>query len=835
MFIDDRQRSQLPGLLNYLLLNRSNLATLAGLCFVALASIPLFVYQVLQSLLELDITSRHIQLLSSQWLFPLCLGIVALATALSSGKWLFQLLKLAFVYYLYPLLSGLVTTAYYVNDPEANLKELASQSHHQHLLLLFSLLIGLGVICHRFLPRFSFVKGEIVSDLALAVLFALLPLQDGRLLTILSPNFMRLLDDGMTVSQGIWQVFLPIYVVFVILAYALTRGLSGLRQNRGHLGLALFTSFASAVVLNLALQEAYRGDGSYYGYIMAPGAMSFQITFFTLTFLMIYLLVNRYFLGTLLILPLAAIIAVANEMKFTMRAEPLLITDIAWVKELSFLAGFIAPATKAKLIIGLLLAVGAYIFLRRCVLKGKLVRTWIGRISLAVAFLLFFNHISSVFKKEEHFKVADNVPIISRLNNELDLNWLGFDMAARYKSLAFVWVKQLTKPVMDKPEQYSQETLADLEERYRKEAEQINEDRQNRLEDQTVIFVLSESLANPERIEGINLSKPALPYITSLTEQTTGGLMWSDFYGGGTANLEFQSLTGLAYELYSPSVSILYTEVVPKMNYLPSISRQYAPDQRFVIHPYGATGYNRSVFYNSLTFEKFLALSGSKDSIENPEYLGVHISDKTTYDNVLNLLDKDQSQFFSVITMQNHAPWSASEPAAMTAQGPAFTEAENNNLTSYARLLSHTDLATKDFLEKLSTFDQTVTVVFYGDHLPGLYPLDIFKDQPDNQHLTDYFIWTNRDPKRRLNYPKVGANNFIAELLEHTNSKVTPYQALLTRYLQEVSSQTSNLTEEQEVVRRDMQLLQYDITVGKGYLSRHKDFFEVKGGRISRK
>ncbi|MFX3754346.1 sulfatase-like hydrolase/transferase, partial [Streptococcus suis] len=57
--------------------------------------------------------------------------------------------------------------------------------------------------------------------------------------------------------------------------------------------------------------------------------------------------------------------------------------------------------------------------------------------------------------------------------------------------------------------------------------------------------------------------------------------------------------------------------------------------------------------------------------------------------------------------------------------------------------LSFTDQATSDFLDQLKTFDKKVTFVFYGDHLPGLYPESDFVTDPSAQYKTDYFECTN--------------------------------------------------------------------------------------------
>ena len=104
--------------------------------------------------------------------------------------------------------------------------------------------------------------------------------------------------------------------------------------------------------------------------------------------------------------------------------------------------------------------------------------------------------------------------------------------------------------------------------------------------------------------------------------------------------------------------------------------------------------------------------------------------------------------------MQNQSHWSESTPEDLTAIGEKFSDEENAKLLNYSRLLTHTDSDTQSFLESLSKIDKKITVVFYGDHLPGLYPESAFKNNPEGQYQTDYFIWSNFDAPK-LNYPLV--------------------------------------------------------------------------------
>ncbi|MFH6615387.1 LTA synthase family protein [Streptococcus suis] len=597
-------------------------------------------------------------------------------------------------------------------------------------------------------------------------------------------------------------------------------------ENRSSIWTATFTSVFLAVIFNFTLQLGIKGEEKLLDRYIFQGAVSYQILLLSIIFLLTYVVVNRYISSTFLIVFVFSIISTVNAVKETMRNEPLLISDFTWITELSTVAGFVDGNIIGKIIQYSVLLVSITIALHFTILKGKVIGYWKKRLALVVSLLGILGMIFNIFSNSDQGKIKENIPIISNLNNKDDIAWFGFTTNARYKSLMYVWTKQLTKQIMIKPEAYSKEKIEEIVNKYSKLASEINQSRTSSIEEQTLIFVLSESFSNPAHVPNVQVSKNVIPNIEEIMSQTTSGIMKSDAYGGGTANMEFQSLSGLPFYNFSSSVSLAYIEVVPKLNYFPSISNYFAPEDRIVIHPASAKNYNRNNIYKDLAFSKFIAQSDTDFPISNPVAVGALIGDQTVYSNVLDNIQQDKSQFFSVITMQNHSPWIASEPSEILATGVGFTTEENEKLTSYSRLLSYTDEATREFLNRLSELDKKVTLVFYGDHLPGLYPQATFKEKPESQFQTDYFIWSNKDTQK-LNYPYLNSSDFTAALFEHTNSKVSPYVALLTEVLNKASIDKIDLTEEGKTVADDLYLLQYDITVGKGYIQDYLSFFEI--------
>lgn len=373
---------------------------------------------------------------------------------------------------------------------------------------------------------------------------------------------------------------------------------------------------------------------------------------------------------------------------------------------------------------------------------------------------------------------------------------------------------------MQMPDNYNSKSISQIIDKYSSEAQELNKQRKQNINKETTIFILSESLANPLRLKSVSSDQNPLEFIDEIKTKTTSGSLYSDGYGGGTANMEFQSLTGLNMKYFNSNVSVLYSEIAPNMKRIPSISDTYKSDNRIVIHLDNAKNYNRLSVYNRLNFNTFIAKNGSKQKAKNIHNYGRYPSDQTTYQNILNYIDKKETQFIYGITMQNHGPY-GNGPGTFKISGENFTPGENLALQEYTNRLSVTDSATKYFLNSLQKIDKPINVVFYGDHLPGIYPDNLFIHQDARKKMTDYFIWSNQE-SIKLNYPNIRSNDLPALLLESTSSTLTPYQALLKANLPDSNGTIDKKSAE------DLKQIQYDLTVGKYHLKKYPEFFSVK-------
>lgn len=356
---------------------------------------------------------------------------------------------------------------------------------------------------------------------------------------------------------------------------------------------------------------------------------------------------------------------------------------------------------------------------------------------------------------------------------------------------------------MEQPKGYSEETMQAVAKRYAAAADDINATRTANLTDNTVVMILSESFSDPTRIPDVTFSIDPMPNIRAIKDATTSGLMLSPGYGGGTANIEYQALTGLNMANFDESMLSVYQQLVPSQEEPYSFNRiwseQYGENGSVAFHPYYKNMYLRDHNYDRFGFSELLTLD-SDPAIEHQDHIDAspYVSDAASYANVLDAINsQDHPQFIQLVTMQNHSGYEdyyATNEFREADLSP-LDDNERWQIENYTKGLSLTDQATAEFLNTLNTIDKPVTVIFYGDHLPSIYTTaNADMDNTLTLHETDYFIWSNQASasaggKVSGEHTAFSSSNYCMSLAaEHMNAAVSPYLALLTELQREIPS-----------------------------------------------
>jgi len=584
-----------------------------------------------------------------------------------------------------------------------------------------------------------------------------------------------------------------------------------------------------------------------------------------LLYLMLLMLFNRFWTASIVILAVGIIVAAIEHFKVEIRYEAILPADLGF---LGSNTGNMLTFIPAGAHVTILVALGAFAVLLALILvlrhfdgrKGRMIRTDNLSLNLTSRLILLLLPILVFALYCIHVRTTDSLANkFSRALGDTPSMWDSVYDAQRNGPLV-AFTRQLNPKIMDKPSNYSEETMKKVAARYQKEAETINASRTNNLTDSTVVYVLSESFSDPSRVPGLKTNKDSMPNIRKIKAGTTSGLMLSSGYGGGTANLEYMGLSGLSMANFESSLSSPYQQLVPSQHWTPTINQLWgAPVNSLGYHPYESSMYSRATNYKKFGFSHFYTLTGPdvikyQDKIDESPY----VSDKSSYDSALEGIKSGKTnKFIQIITMQNHMPYHEwyenNDYTAESTTGTPLGDDEQQSIETYQKGVEITDQATQEFLNELDALDKPVTVVFYGDHLPGIY--SSASEDGNNSlalHLTDYFIWSNKASSSQGNKASDAAysspNFFVAQAADHMNAKVSPYLAFLTEMHSKIAAMeppvvnkiqgwdripegqsiyldqngnpmsTDDFDKETKQLLADYKLIQYDITAGKNYL-----------------
>ena len=535
-------------------------------------------------------------------------------------------------------------------------------------------------------------------------------------------------------------------------------------------------------------------------------------------------------LGSLTYVVAIGVLGFANYMKMSYRQEPIYPDDLKMITEI----GLLKDMTGTMLFTVILAAAGTVLglfcwYMFRSLKKGR--RFQLIRLTTLLVAIGLLGYISN-------FNNPDN--LLRKAYNKTAL-WIPYSQKMNYYNTGFIggFLYNLKVEPMDEPEGYSKAKIKEITEKYQKLADEKNKAVEE--ESPNIVFVMSESFSDPSRLNGVEVSGEPLADYYEVADQTYSGNMLSQNYGGGTANIEFEALTGFSMALFNAQLTTPYTMLVPKMDQLPSIvsalnAQSY---QTTAIHPYNTSMYKREDVYQTLGFDQFISerTMTYTDTIENNPY----ISDESAYKEVMTLLKEEKApQFIHLVTMQTHMPYNGKYDrlgySAEISDGSGTLDLEN-----YLQDISYSSTALKQFTEELKNLSRRTLVVFWGDHLPGIYS-DTIQAKNDKQtlHETQFLMFDSKGKleKQTTQDAITSPFYFAANLMEQTNQTTNGFYQLLLSLEQELPAferelyyqngqwyKEAQFNRSQQEIYDEYQLIQYDIVAGKQY-SLADGFFE---------
>lgn len=514
--------------------------------------------------------------------------------------------------------------------------------------------------------------------------------------------------------------------------------------------------------------------------------------------------------------------------KMLKRGEPLYPSDFKMVSELGFIMRMLSPLALIILIVVTVLAIIWLVFsIRQPHLKLGKKR----RILLFVMTSLGLFYISQ-------FQVEGN--LVKRLYDRT-ANWIPYSQKMNYYNTGFVagFLYNLPSAPMDQPDKVTDADLDALVTKYQERADEINKSRSNGHLETNIVYIMNESFSDPLTLGRASAGFDPIPFTRELATQYRSGKMLSQGYGGGTANIEFEALTGFSMEPLNSNISTPYTQFLPKMKTFPSlVTRLKAQGHHtLAIHPFDTSMYKRRDNYDVLGFDAFYyedTMTYTQRKENSP-----YISDQSAYQEVMmRMQESSELDFVHLVTMQNHSPYTNLYKNPPTESQTGFSKDEINQ---YHQDLQYSDQALETLFQEIQEWDEPTVVVLWGDHWPSVFGENVEKTHGKTLYQTPVVFFGNQKMSSR-DLQVTSPIYFQIELFDILDSPVSPFDAFLMALQEEVPAfekgvyylpnQTEPLESRQALSKKANQLLadydriMYDVTTGKNKLEKN-GFFEA--------
>ena len=483
-------------------------------------------------------------------------------------------------------------------------------------------------------------------------------------------------------------------------------------------------------------------------------------------------------------------ISVANTVLMRYRSMPLTIRDIFLMSSVrDIFEIYLSPLA----LIGLMFLISALAALIIYVWISVKRRKWIPlfasiHIGLLLLLLIFMDNTlvnaHRIDPKDSFYNLAD---------------------AYERNGFAYCFSAGLLTGGVEEPEEYSLDEVEDII------ADQVKELPQTVQAPPNLVFVQLESFFDPIYLKGLIYPQDPIPNFRRLKEQYSHGFLSVPCIGAGTANTEFEVLTGMNLSHFGVG-EYPYMTIVDSQRAISLASELWGLGyDTHALHNNNATFYNRHIIYDNLGFRTFTSL----EYMDNVSYnaLGWAKDACLTSEIMKCLTMGDTADLVFAVSVEPHGRY-PKEPIEGAPVIPIIgmeDEERRNGLEYYLYALSQSDRFVGELVQALSQFPEPTMVVFYGDHLPS-FNIQNEELRAGTNQTTEYVIWTNYPSKvieKNLQTYQLGA--YALEL-------AGIYEGPVFRLHQSYDYDPA----ESEQYQEDLRTLEYDMIYGEDYAVLHE-------------
>ncbi len=355
---------------------------------------------------------------------------------------------------------------------------------------------------------------------------------------------------------------------------------------------------------------------------------------------------------------------------------------------------------------------------------------------------------------------------------------------------------------MSKPDQYSDTVIDTILEETNKNNTETTVTAENA---PNIICILLESFCDPSEINFIETSEDPVPTFHALEENFSSGYLTVPVIGAGTANTEFEILTGMSMQYFGTG-EYPYKTILKEVDGCESIASalKNVGYSTHVVHNNTATFYSRNNAFSMMGFDTFT----SKELMHITELTptGSWATDSILVEETIKAMDatENQADFVYTITVGAHGDY----PTEKVIENPAITvttgkdEATNNQWEYYVNMLHEVDQFIADLIAACEERGEDTIIVMFGDHLPTM-GLTNFDMKSGDIFKTKYITWNN------MGLEKEDAKLTSYQLLSHVTDQLGIHEGTILRYNQAFSDKFTYLL--------GLEQLQYDLLYGERY------------------
>jgi len=356
---------------------------------------------------------------------------------------------------------------------------------------------------------------------------------------------------------------------------------------------------------------------------------------------------------------------------------------------------------------------------------------------------------------------------------------------------------------MDKPFHYSEKSINRIVNKSERESLSLEEGGKR----PNIIFVQLETFIDPELLNNIEMSADPIPNFRKYMKEYSSGYYYVPVIGAGTANTEFETITGMNLRYFGPGEYPYKTVLKDTACDSMPFALKRLGYTAHALHNNNATFYGRNEVFANLGFDTYTSVE-MMDGVEYNENGWADDSILTPY--IIQCLESGKGpEYVYAISVQGHGTY----PEDQILENPmiwiteAETEEDKNRYEYYVNQLYEMDQFVEELITAVEELGEDTVIVMYGDHLPtmGLTEEDI---RGGTLYSTNYFIWDNIGLE--VKDQNIYAYRMGAEIL----GRLGIHEGVMMQYHQQCYGSRNYMA--------DMELLQYDILYGEGFS--YRDF-----------